>query len=377
MVVGMKLPAFLLLFCFLIGAADSPQSVFDRAVGDLAAGRYAAAEAGFEQVLRSDPNNIGALGNLGVVYSRTNQIGKAIAVYERALKLSPHDPQLELNLGLAYLKQDNHAAARPHFERVLAAHEDNLQARKLVATCRLYMGEVPSAIKDLEVLRAQDPNNTGVLYLLGVGYIKDKQRVKARAILDEMFSSAASPAQASFILGKTYYDASEFSEAELLFIKARELDPNFPGLSLELAKTYLSERRNEEAVAQLRAILKEKPDDADANYFLGGALVQDGKYGEGISYLEKTRQLTPDAWGVFFYLGKAHLQLGQAALAATLLQHSIELNPLEASAFYQLARARRTLGQKRAAQAALKRVKELRSRGLKREVGALEASDDY
>ena len=41
------------------------------------AGDYAAAEEGFRRVLNSAPDNIGALGNLGVVYSRTNRLTDA------------------------------------------------------------------------------------------------------------------------------------------------------------------------------------------------------------------------------------------------------------------------------------------------------------
>ena len=45
--------------------------VLDRAVKDLASGDYAAAERGFQSVLRAQPNSAGALGNLAIVYSRT------------------------------------------------------------------------------------------------------------------------------------------------------------------------------------------------------------------------------------------------------------------------------------------------------------------
>ena len=190
-------------------------------------------------MLKASPRNVGAMGNLGVVYSRTNRTGKAIEVYSRALKVSPHDSLLQLNLGLAYLKRDDHAHALPLFAKVVAAEPRNRQARELLATCRLYTGDVPAAIRELEVLRAEQPHDSGVLYLLGVGYIKNKQPDQATAALDEMFATAVSPAQTQFLLGKTYYDAAQFSEAEQFFLKAMELDPQLPNVQLELAKVYL------------------------------------------------------------------------------------------------------------------------------------------
>src|SRR5438045_1059610 len=92
--------------CLLLFAADSPEAVFQKAASALAAGDYTAAEAGFLQVLKAAPGNVGALGNLGVVYSRTRRPDKAIEVYGRALRIVPNDKALTLNLGLVYFKQE-------------------------------------------------------------------------------------------------------------------------------------------------------------------------------------------------------------------------------------------------------------------------------
>src|ERR1035441_1827830 len=80
-----------------------PKEVFDAAVRALAAGDYETAERGFQSVLREQPRQIAALSNLGVIYSRTNRADKAIAVYRRALEVSPNDKAILLNLGLVYL----------------------------------------------------------------------------------------------------------------------------------------------------------------------------------------------------------------------------------------------------------------------------------
>ncbi|HZQ70926.1 MAG TPA: tetratricopeptide repeat protein [Terriglobales bacterium] len=59
------------------GTSPNSKQVFDRSSQALRDGDYAAAERGFQQVLRSDPKNIGALGNLGVVYSRIRRYWRA------------------------------------------------------------------------------------------------------------------------------------------------------------------------------------------------------------------------------------------------------------------------------------------------------------
>src|SRR6266567_3814189 len=143
----------------LIGAADPLAQVFDKAVAALSAGDYTAAEAGFQQVLKAAPNHVGAMGNLGVVYSRTARFDQAIAVYRRALRLSPNDKGLLLNLGLAYVKQESYADARPVFQSLVKADPRNLQARELLATSELHTGQVTAAVRAFETLCGEDPQN--------------------------------------------------------------------------------------------------------------------------------------------------------------------------------------------------------------------------
>src|SRR5690348_7840748 len=158
-----RAPVLVLLCAALCSAApagDPLAPIFERAAKALSAGDYSAAEEGFLEVLKASPRNVAALGNLGVVYSRSNRTAKAIEVYSRALQISPHDPLLQLNLGLAYLKQDDHARALPLFTQVVAAEPGHRQARELLATCRLYTGDVPTAIRELEALRAEQPRDS-------------------------------------------------------------------------------------------------------------------------------------------------------------------------------------------------------------------------
>ena len=196
----------------LLCAADALLPVFQKAVAALSSGDYPAAEAGFQQVLKASPNHIGALGNLGVVYSRTSRPDKAIAVYRRALRIAPQDRGLMLNLGLTYVKQESFTDALPLFEKLVAADRSNLQARELLTTCQLNTGRVAAAIQGLESLRKEDPNPAFVLYMLGIAYLKNKEPEKARSALDELVATAP-PAQSNFLRGKVYYESARFEEA--------------------------------------------------------------------------------------------------------------------------------------------------------------------
>src|SRR5260370_34377314 len=94
----------LVLAAVLGSAADPLAQVFDKAVAALSTRDYATAEAGFQQVLKTSPNHIGALGNLDVVDSRTARVDKALVVYNRAVRPSPGAKELVRHLGSDYVQ---------------------------------------------------------------------------------------------------------------------------------------------------------------------------------------------------------------------------------------------------------------------------------
>lgn len=348
----------LLSASLLQGAGTSSEAVFAKAAQALAAGDLEAAARGFRQVLKAQPNHVGALGNLGVVYSRMERTAEAIDLYRRALRLSPNEPGLWLNLGLAQLKLEDYAAAKPWFARVNRSSLASDQSKELLATCQIYTGETSAALASLEAL----PRSSGVLFLLAVGYLKAKQRDKAQAVLAELLTSGTSPAQAQFLLGKAYAENALFDEAIAAFIKAAELEPKLPAVHLELGKAYLGTRYDPAAERELRAALIQNPNDPEPSYYLGALLVRLARETEAIPLLDHARSARPNGWGAYYYLGRAHLQLGHATLAVPLLENAVRLNPDEGAIYYQLARAYQSSGRPVDAQRSRARLTELRHR---------------
>jgi tetratricopeptide (TPR) repeat protein len=358
------------LFCAGLYGADQVQAVFEKAASALAARDYISAERGFQAVLKAQPGNVGALGNLGVVYSRTHRYSQAIEVYRRALRIAPGDKGLETNLGLAYIKQEQHASALPIFEK-LADEPANLQARELLATCRLAVGQLESALAVLEPLRASDPKNTGVLYMLGVAFAKLKRVDEAREAFTQMMESV-SPAQANFLMGKASYETGRFEEAVDFFQKTLGSEPGFEGAHRELGKALISLRDNDRAVKELR---QAAPEDAEALYFLGGLLAQARRV-EAIPILTRALELSPDAWGPLYYLGRIHLAQGHVQQALLFLQRAAKLKPDEPAIQYQLGRALQKGGREAEARTAFARVEQLKAHSLKSEMDVLSPGKD-
>ena len=332
--------------------------VFQRAAKALTDGDLQAAERGFLQVLKAEPNSVPALGNLGVTYSRMERFGDAIKTFERALKIAPDQPGLLLNLAIAHVKRGDYPSAKP----LLSKLQPSPQVRQLQATCEIFTGEPARALELLEGL----PPSPELYFLMGTAHLRMKHKAEAQSAFQQLLSVAPT-AQVHLLLGRAYADNTLFDEALPELRLAVEADPKSLPARLELAKTLISMRDNDAAEKELRAVLGMNPVQPDAAYYLGALLAQQGSEDEAIRFLEAARAARPDAWGAYYYLGRAWMQKQQSAKAATLLETASKLNPDQAAVWFQLARACQALGETDKARRARTRYTELSQKALERE----------
>ncbi len=344
-----------MLFALALFGAETAEAIFQKAAAALSAHDYPAAESAFLRVLKLEPRNIGALGNLGVVYSRQQRHAAAIETYKRALSLAPGEKFLSTNLGLAYIRQEQYGAALPIFEKLAAP--DNLQAIELLATCRLLLGRNPEAAAAIERIPLEQ-RSSGGLYTLGIALTRLHRIDEAHAAFTKMMETV-DPQQANFLMGQASYETEHFAEAVEFFRKA--------GAHRELGKTYVSLHDDENAEKELRLA---GPDDPEALYFLGAAIAHT-QPNEAIGLLEKAHRLNPEFWGPLYYLGRIQVAMGHSGEAIRLLTQASKFNPEEPAIYYQLGQAYKKAGRPTEAQAALARVKDLKSRTLQKEIQVL------
>lgn len=82
-------------------ASAETTSAFGAANEAFGAGKYLEAIAGYEKITKTNGYSAAVLFNLGNAYYHNGQTGLAILNYERALRLSPRDPDIQANLKYA------------------------------------------------------------------------------------------------------------------------------------------------------------------------------------------------------------------------------------------------------------------------------------
>jgi tetratricopeptide (TPR) repeat protein len=110
-----------------------------------------------------------------------------------------------------------------------------------------------------------------------------------------------------------------FEEALAEVSLAQELDPGSLTLATTLGLPFYFRREYEQAAEQYREALEMAPDFRLAHYYLGLALLQQGRYGEAISSLRKVRAVDYRQQ-VTAQLGCAYARAGRRAEAHETLQ---------------------------------------------------------
>lgn len=89
--------------------------------------------------------------NLGIAYTKTNDLEKAEESFKKAIEISQQHPVAHNELGLVYRKTGRYQEARTLYETLLAIYPDFLPARKnLGVLCDIYIQDLDCALEQYE-----------------------------------------------------------------------------------------------------------------------------------------------------------------------------------------------------------------------------------
>jgi tetratricopeptide (TPR) repeat protein len=126
----------------------------------------------WSKTVKQSPNSRVAHGSLGRAYQEQGRLDKAVAEYEKALRIFPADYKAHYNLGVIYDKQDLLAKAEHHYQRAIKINPAYLNAHFNLANIYQRQGLPEKAIGQYQKVIELDPadfeahNNLGVAYAM-------------------------------------------------------------------------------------------------------------------------------------------------------------------------------------------------------------------
>src|SRR5688572_1627743 len=116
-----------------------------------------------------------SLMNVGKNYLEQGDATNAVAIYEKARAIVPHDPDVHLNLANAHLASGAAAEAIREADEVLKLDPNSAAAYFVKGSAYLRLANAEEAVKALENSRKIDPGVNATLFQLGLARIGLKQ----------------------------------------------------------------------------------------------------------------------------------------------------------------------------------------------------------
>jgi len=136
-----------------------------------------------ENLLRTDPDNVNILYNLGMCYSEFGNNDKSIETLEKCVRLAPEHANALTALAFSYSRKGDQEKALAKLKIALEIDPDNFFALKNCGAVLAKLARYEEAIRYLEKASRLVPDSPEILYGLGLAY-KDSGK---RRTADDLF----------------------------------------------------------------------------------------------------------------------------------------------------------------------------------------------
>ena len=220
---------------------------------------YQRAEQAFKAALQLAPDFAIARYRLAYIQAVMGRTEEAVNNMELAASAGvlPDRERRYIDAALALFQRD-YETATAKYEALLEKYPFEIEARELLA--KAYWGQyrADDAIREIETLAAEEPQNEVIWntlgwYLLSVGEIE-----RAQPALERFVQLAPDDASSHSLLGDSLRFQGDLEGAKQEYAEALALDPDMPEVTHNLATIAYLEGDHERSIEQFQAIVEDE-----------------------------------------------------------------------------------------------------------------------
>jgi putative PEP-CTERM system TPR-repeat lipoprotein len=313
-------------------------------------GLLAQAEDAARRYLVRAPNDPAAHKLLGRILLARQRPDLAAETLAKAAEAGRADAETYDLLGRAYVMADRPADAMLNFRKAEALAPDDVGVQTRLASVRMGLGEVDTAVGDLEHSLRLAPKLPVVGEALFFAALATGDAAKAEAALAKVKAAQGETAVTGNLEGLLRLSLVDLAGAEAAFSAVHKIDPDFTPAQVNVARVRILQGRPAEAEALLDAVLSRQPAAEPALSILASVHARANRVPQAIGLLEKAVAAEPANARLRFSLGEAYLRSGGARKALDLAEADKALVASPGMLMLRAA-AQRILGQKHEAQA--------------------------
>jgi tetratricopeptide (TPR) repeat protein len=300
--------------------------------------------AAWRQALKIDPKHLGSMRMLLDVFTQQDAAAEVAGIVGPALKQRSNDPDYWTGLGdllSAVLRQKpslssviDRAAPRQCYEKALAISPGDPDALARAADAYVQSGDYAKAADSYARLLKMRPNNAQVLNLLWRMYARSDQNDKAIATLEALIKRDPVNFEYYNALGDLYAEIEKTDKAIENYQVSLKLNPDQLDLYLRISDGQMRLKQFDAARDTLNTAAKRFPTRYQIPYVLGLWYMMQKDFTNAVSALQQAETLAQDdpdkvTLTSRFYttFGSAYERAGDPDRAVALLRKAIELDP--------------------------------------------------
>lgn len=317
---------------------------FEQALALHQSGQLAHAQAGYEALLRMQPEHADAWHLLGVVALQSGQLQQALECIGRAIRLQPQQAGFYINLGNVQKALQQPEAALASFEQAIALQSDLADAYALRAITLLELQRLDAALACLDQFIALQPGAAQAYYYRGIALQQLHQLQGAVASYDQAITLEPALAQAWSNRGVALHALQQFDAAIASYDQAIAQQADYAEAHFNRGCALQALHRQIDAVAAYDRTIALQSNHAQAYCNRGNALKDLGQTAAAVASYDQAITLVPHYADAWLNRGIALGVLRKAEQAEECYRRALAIDPTLPEALHNLALSLLTRG---------------------------------
>jgi len=253
-------------------------------------GNYRKAVSELETAILIDSSKTDAYRKLARTYLNQDRPERALVLYNALIERHPDDTDILMSTANLYYTQRDFEEVIPVLKKILKLAPGHRDALANLALSYDSLGETENALAAYRAAIAANPDDPGLMFLLGVYHFKRKHFPRAVKLFQQALVLAPNDFDALANIGNAFLSLAENNRLELK-TKGAAKSQNFDSLTLK-NKAILNYER---AIPYLEKSLDLQPRNAALWRNLAAAYVYTGKKEQGEKAFVKAEEITIQA----------------------------------------------------------------------------------
>jgi tetratricopeptide (TPR) repeat protein len=266
-----------------------------------------------ELILKNDSKDPEARGLRATFMLDRGDVNTAMSELQSVVTAKPNNWVARFNLGRAHFARNELEQARQEFDTAIQLRPDYLPARLAQIQVSLIRGDTDSALHQADATVRIAPNSVEAQVMKAAALQRLQRFDEARTLLTAIIEKLPKQVDTLLQLGVLDLNQKKYKDAQDMFRRAYEANPNNLRGLLGESRAYLLDGQQDKSVQLIEAEAQKKPSNLDLQREVGNAEVSVGQYDKAIGAYQgllakvSDPRLQSDLWT---RIGESYLRKG-------------------------------------------------------------------